>query len=301
MRTDKKTHTFTPSSPILQDILYNFFALPVFILLSKFFDHQSSKPVIKMLQNLSSDILGLLFSFIIVDVEDFSSFVKVLMAWLTKQTTPRIRDVLQRLDWDSLYQFHNNPSEVTREQFHGFISFAVRHNVDQALYYNSIRSLFLNENVPHHLDVLSSLSGNHFPSYFCFIFFKTINRTFHRDQSVQEMYELLNQTHLRYRIIELIKYLEEMYCYLFERDHLLPIYKFCPNARNKQPIYQLEGHPLGDEMWNSLCTKTIESYVCPESEVYGNRLTMAHMWNTDCGYCKVQILLFKILLSSVAV
>lgn len=113
------------------------------------------------------------------------------------------------------------------------------------------------------------------------------------------MYELLNQTHLRSRILELIKYLEEMYCFLFEKDHLLPIYKFCPNARNKQPMYQLEGHPLGDELWDSLCNKTIEIGICHKSQVDGTRLAMAHMWNTDCAYCKMQILLFKILLSVV--
>ena len=252
-----------------------------------------------MLQNLRSDIISLIFSFICFDVGDFTSFVNLLMAWHTKQTIPRIKDVLERLDWDSLYQMHNHPMEVTRDQFHGFIKFAVRHNVDQAMYYNSVRSLFLNQNVPHHLAVLSSLSGNHFPSSFCFIFFKAINRTFHRDESVEEMCQLLNQTHLKSRLLELIKYLQEMYTFLFEKDYLLPIYKFCPNARNKEPIFQLEGHPLGEELWYSLCNKTVEENYRDEGEIHGKFLTMAHMWKTECGYCKVQIILFKVLLSVV--
>lgn len=131
-----------------------------------------------MIQNLRSDIFALLFSFIIIDVGDFNRFVNCLMAWMTKQTIPRVRDVLERLDWDSLYQFHNYHMEVTRDQFHGFITFAVRHNVDQALYYNSIRCLFLNQDVQYHLHVLSSLSGNHFPSCFCFIFLKQLIELF---------------------------------------------------------------------------------------------------------------------------
>lgn len=247
-----------------------------------------------MFQQLRSDILSLIFSFIIVDVGDFPMFVNVLMAWFTKLTTPRIKEVLERLDWDSLYKLHNNPMEVTRDQFHGFIEFGVRYKVDQAMYYHVVRSLFLNQDVNHHLNVLSSLSGNHFPSSFCFIFFKAINRTFHRDETVEEMFEMLNQTNMRSRLVEVINYLEEMYTFLFEKDYLLPIYKFCPNARSKKPIYQLEGQPFGEELWYSLCDRTVpEDYAC------GNRLTMAHMWNTDCAHCKLQILLFKVLLSAV--
>ncbi|KAL8112438.1 hypothetical protein AgCh_019955 [Apium graveolens] len=59
---------------------------------------------------------------------------------------------------EALYQFHQNPFEVTRDRFHGFIAFVVPNNVDQAMFYNSVQNLFLRQNIDHHLAVLAHIS-----------------------------------------------------------------------------------------------------------------------------------------------
>ncbi|XP_074326834.1 uncharacterized protein LOC141664776 [Apium graveolens] len=59
---------------------------------------------------------------------------------------------------EALYQFHQNPFEVTSDRFHGFIAFVVPNNVDQAMFYNSVQNLFLRQNIDHHLAVLAHIS-----------------------------------------------------------------------------------------------------------------------------------------------
>lgn len=250
--------------------------------------------------DLRSDALSIIFNFMIFDLGQFHMFARLLFSWLTKRTTSRVKHVLEKLDWDSLYQFHQHDFEVTRDAFHGFIRFAVRYQVDQAMFYNSTRNLFLMKSVHHHMLVLSSLSGKHLPSAFSLIFFKAIYRPFDISETAQEMFKLFNTTHLRGRLIEQMALLQDMFNYISEKDYLLPVYKFCPNARNPDPIYQIYGHPLGEELWYSLCDRTVEENYRNEDELYGKRLTMQHIWGSDCEHCRLQLIVFKILLSSVS-
>lgn len=249
--------------------------------------------------NLRADVISQVFNFIILEDNNFSGFSKLLIVWAMGQSRQTIKFVLESLNWDVLYQFHNEPIEVVRDCFEGFIQFAVRFDVEQAKFYNSTRKLFLREDVQQHLSVLSDLSGNHFPSRFSYLFFKAIYRTFQRNETAMEMNTLLNNTYLRNRIIEQMSFLQDMYFNISEVDYLLPVFKFCPNARNPNPMYQVDGVPLGDETWYSLCPRTVEEIYIDDNHPWGKSITMKHMWETDCIYCKLQIILYKILLSYV--
>lgn len=251
------------------------------------------------LQNVRRDVISQIFNFIILEEQNFHAFGLMFVAWVLGQSRQTIKDVLERLNWDALYQFYNEPSEVVRDKFYGFIQYAVRYDVEQANFFNSSRNLLLRQDVDHHLSVLSDLSGNHFPSRFSYLFFKAIYRTFERNQTAEEMSVLLNTAHLKNRIIEQINFLCDMYFGMSEFDNLLPVYKFCPNARNLDPIYQIEGIPLGDELWFSLCPRTVEDNYIDDSHPWGKSITMKHMWDTDCVHCKLQIILFRVLLCSV--
>lgn len=249
--------------------------------------------------NLRADVLSQIFNFIILEDNNLSGFSKLLIIWSISQSRQRIKDVLERLNWDALYQFYNEPVEVSRDIFDGFIKFAVRYDVEQAKFFNSTRNLFKRRDVQHHLSVLADLSSNHFPSRFSYLFFKAIYRTFERSETVEEMNNLLNTTHLRSSIIEQMDFLEHMYFAMPEVDHLLPIFKFCPHARNSDPIYGVDGPPLGDELWFSLCPRTVEENYIDDCHPWGKCITMKQMWDTDCIHCKVQIILFRVLLCSV--
>lgn len=249
--------------------------------------------------NLRADVLSQIFNFIILEDNNLSGFSKLLIVWSIGQSRQRIKDVLERLNWDALYQFHNEPIEVSRDIFYGFIQFAVRYDVEQAKFFNSTRNLFRRQDVQHHLSVLAALSGNHFPSRFSYLFFKAIYRTFERSETTEEMSNLLNITYLRSRIIEQMDFLQDLYFPMSEIDYLLPVFKFCPHARNPDPIYSVDGPPLGVEIWLSLCPRTVEDNYIDDCHPWGKSITMKQMWDTECIHCKVQIILFKVLLCSV--
>ncbi|KAL1805498.1 hypothetical protein ACET3Z_028566 [Daucus carota] len=238
------------------------------------------------LMNRESHLFSLIFSFIIFDMHDFNSFAKFLMACYTKETKDKVKDILQRLDWDALYQYHQHQMEVTRDQFHGFIGFAVKLEIDQAMFYNSVQNLFRRQDVNQHLNVLSRISGSHFPSSFAFVFFKAVYRPSVSNETAEEMVQLLNANWLRSRLLDLIKLLEDMYCYIkTERDYLLPAKKFCPNARNLEPLNRFEGNPFEEERWDSLCNRTVQGNYRNEGDIWGNPLTMSMIWSSSsiCG------------------
>ncbi|KAL1805500.1 hypothetical protein ACET3Z_028568 [Daucus carota] len=228
-------------------------------------------------------------------------FAKFLMACYTKETKDKVKDILQRLDWDALYQYHQHQMEVTRDQFHGFIGFAVKLEIDQAMFYNSVQNLFRRQDVNQHLNVLSRISGSHFPSSFAFVFFKAVYRPSVSNETAEEMVQLLNANWLRSRLLDLIKLLEDMYYYIItERDYLLPARKFCPKARNLEPLNRFEGNPFEEELWDSLCNRTVQGNYRNPGDIWGNPLTMSMIWSSSCQHCKLQLILFKILLSAMS-
>lgn len=122
--------------------------------------------------NVRLEVIAIIFSHLIFEMNHFSCFTKLLMIWERNQPRHYVKFVLESLEWDRLYHYHHHRMEVTRDQFLGLVSYSVRHNVNQAMFLNSTRNLLKNVNVQHHLSVLSMLSGTHFPSHFSFIFLK---------------------------------------------------------------------------------------------------------------------------------
>lgn len=250
-----------------------------------------------LLMNLEAYIISLIFSFLIFDACDFTSFGKLLMVWERRQPRSHVKDVLERLTWDPLYEFHQHQMEITRDQFHGFIAYSVRNNVQHAMYYDSTEKLFRNINVQHHLGVLSTLSGIYFPSYFSFLVFKAIYIPEELELTAQQMVEIVNTLGLRRRVEDLMNFLADIYTNVVVDDSILPIYKFCPNARNKEPFYQIDGPPLHIDLWKSLCDKTVEENPYTVGGILGEGLGMEHIWKAACPYCTLQLIVYKILLN----
>lgn len=113
---------------------------------------------------------------------------------------PWIKDVLERLDWDRLYYFHNHRTEVTRDAFHGFIGFDVRNGVDQAIFYDIVRNLFMYNDTEYYLQRLQNMYVNQLPSEFAFIFFKAVYRMIGRVDAANELVVLFDKVYLRNKI-----------------------------------------------------------------------------------------------------
>ena len=253
----------------------------------------------QVLLHLDPEPMSVIFSYLIVELDDFTSFARLLMVWERNKPTHVVRDVLERLNWNDLYEFHQHAMEVRRDQFYGFVGYCVRHNVTQALFFNSTTCLFLQQGVDEHISVLSNLAGNHFPSSFSFLFFKAIYRPFELAETAEQMFVFVKQSRLMSSIKHLMSLMQDIYFRLFEYDYLLPVYKFCPNARNLDPIYQIDGPPFMDELWHSLCSDAVEDTSVDESWPYVKTLRLEHIWNSECRFCTLQLILFKILLGSV--
>ncbi|KAL1809249.1 hypothetical protein DCAR_0728784 [Daucus carota subsp. sativus] len=246
--------------------------------------------------NVHAEVISLIFSYLILDASDFSSFAKLLMIWERERPSAQIKFVLEKLDWDCLYRFHNHPMEVTRDQFHGFVGYSVGHNVVQSLFFNSSQKLFLMEDVQLNLGILSSLASTHLPSSFTFLFFKSIYIRSDIDSTAREIFGIVNTVHLRGKVEELMDLLQSMYEHLFEMDYLLPQLNVCPKARDLNPQLKIDGFPNEECLWNSLCSNTVKGTYREPGEMFGKPLNLSHMWNSTCERCTLQLILYKILL-----
>lgn len=143
------------------------------------------------------------------------------------------------------------------------------------------------------------MSVNHLPLEFAFIFFKAVYRTSERVDAANELVVLFDKVYLRDKICEIMNLLEDIYFNLFEIDYLLPFDKLCPDAWSSDSLNQIEGPPLQDELLRSLCWRTIDESFLKDVSIWGKCHTMDHIWRTPCPLCKLQIVLFKILLGGV--
>lgn len=250
-----------------------------------------------IIQHAESDVISLIFSYIIFEADDFSSFTKLLIIWERRQPRSHVKDVLERLNWDSLYEYHQHPMEVTRDEFYGFIAYSVRNNVHQAMFFDSSHHLLRHINVQHHLAVLSMQSNMHFPSYFASLCFKAIYTPVERNLIAQEMLHVVKNLLLRPRVGELLSLLADMSTNIVEEVFILPVSKFCLNARNTDPFNLLDGPPLHRDIWDSLCCNTVEENPNQEGEILGQTLGMQHLWKGQCAQCTLQLIVSKILLN----
>lgn len=248
--------------------------------------------------NIQAEAITLIFSFLISESDSFSNFIKLLFVWERNQPRNYVKFVLESLNWDKLYDLHQHPMEVTRDMFHGFISYSVRHNVSQAMFFNSSQKLLMNTNVEHNLQVLFSLSFNHFPSHFSFIFFKALYRRADIHHTAIEMFNYVNSSVYRSRVEQMITLLSDMYSNLTQLDNLLPPFKFCPNARNQKLLLQFNKPISEEDMWDSVCNKAVQGNYREIGEVWPRGLKRADIWNSKCPQCTLQLIVFKILLSA---
>lgn len=249
--------------------------------------------------NLNAEILSIIFSYIILQAEDLGSFAKLLFVWAGKRPRAEIKFVLEKLDWDQLYHFHNHFLEVTRDRFTGFVKFSAKNGVVQAMFFQSTRELFRIRDIDMNIGILSSLAEHHFPAHFCFLFFKSIYVRHEFNATAEEMFQLVNRISLRGKITELMDLLESMYEYVAEWDYLLPHTIRCPDAIERHARLKVEGFPDEVGLWNSLCVNTVGHAYQLDDRFHGGRLTYSHLFNGTCECCTMQLIMYKVLLGMV--
>lgn len=105
----------------------------------------------------------------------------------------------------------------------------------------------------------------------------------------------INNNPMRLKVEEMMNLIRDMYDNLFEIDHLLPPFKFCSKARNLIPFNRLDGPPLEEDMWNSLCTDSVQGNYMEDDSFWNQRLNKRNIWNSKCKKCALQLIVFKIL------
>ncbi|KAL1831328.1 hypothetical protein ACET3Z_000979 [Daucus carota] len=126
---------------------------------------------------------------------------------------------------------------------------------------------------------------------FAYLIFKTIYCPFEWDDTVKQMGLIIQSPCLRKRIPELIYLLRDIKA--DEVTNIFPIYKLCPNAKNKETFLQSGWPPRQHHVWKSLCQAVVPE-AADEVDVYDQYLTLDHILQTQCAYCSMQVLLYKV-------
>lgn len=195
------------------------------------------------------------------------------------------------MDWDQMYALANHPEEITRERFENFVKVCLELDIEQAHFLFSTKMLLSNQSVQHHLKVLEKYSTLHFPSHFAYLIFKAIYCPFEWDDTVKQMGLIIQSPCLRNRVPELIYLLRDIKGE--EVTNIFPIYKMCPNAKNKETFLQSGWPPCQHHVWKSLCQAVVPQ-AADEVDVYDQYLTLDHILQTECAYCSMQALLYKV-------
>lgn len=241
---------------------------------------------------LQADVIAIIFTIVMLDC--FNDFANLFWVWHRSQTLQHIRDVLHRMDWNSIYQFHAEPNEIVLHQFNNFIGTCVEVDIVPAKFYNSCKKLFLIQDVPHNLFILQQQSMSHFPSYFSYLVFQAIYKPFENDKTVVQMKDLVKRPEMRLKLGSIITLLQGFYN--VEEDKLLPRNKICPHARNRVPFDLTKWPPSCEDIWFSLCDETVDEHYLESNGIIARPLTMDHILHSRCSYCSLQIILFKILI-----
>ena len=74
---------------------------------------------------------------------------------------------------------------------------------------------------------------------------------------------------------------------------IFPIYKLCPNAKNKQSFLHSVWFPNQRDVWVSLCDKVVTE---SEDEVdrYELYIKDDHILQMNCAYCSMQCILYRV-------
>ncbi|KAL1802891.1 hypothetical protein ACET3Z_031538 [Daucus carota] len=182
--------------------------------------------------------------------------------------------------------------EIPRERFERFLKVCLELEIEQAEFLLSTQMSFRRQSIPHHLQLLKKNSTIHFPSNFAYLVLKGMYRPFQWDDTVKEMALIIANPTLRNRVPEMINLLRDITG--DEEIDIFPIYKLCPNARNKLSFLHTGWFPFNHHVWQSLCDKVVNKSL-DEVDPYDQFITIDHILQTKCGYCSLQCILYKVL------
>ena len=241
------------------------------------------------LLNIDYDIISLIFSHLITD--SFSSFANLFWVWHFNQSINTIRYVLRKMDWDEMYVMINYPEEIPKGRFESFLKVCLELDIEQAHFLYSTKMLLRSEAVHHHLNVLKINSTLHPPSHFAYLVFKAMYCPFQWDSTVKEMAAIIIHPYFRKRVPEFIYLIRDIKG--DDNYDIFPIYKLCPNAKNKQSFLHTGWFPYERHVWSSLCSKVV-----PQSQhvvsPFDQCITIDHISQTQCAYCSMQSILYKV-------
>lgn len=247
--------------------------------------------VTQTILTLDAYIIALIFSFVMFD--SFYDFANIFWVWYRSQTLRTIKYVLEKLDWEKIYDFDQEADEFLRQRFQNFIGTCVEVDIVPAKFYYCCKRLFVMDNIHANLNILCDQSAADLPSQFAYLVFKAIFQPYDTNSTARDMSTLVKSPNLRMKIPYLIKLLQKFY--EADEDKLLPRKKLCMHARDPTPFNSMNWPPSYKEIWYSLCNKTVDANFLDESGVLCKPLTMDHILHTPCPYCSLQIILFKIL------
>ncbi|WOH04042.1 hypothetical protein DCAR_0623447 [Daucus carota subsp. sativus] len=196
------------------------------------------------------------------------------------------------MDWDKMYELINYPEEIQRERFERFLKVCLEIEGEQAEFLLSTQMLFRMQSISHHLELLKKNSTTHFPSKFAYLVFKGMHCPFQWDETVKELSLIIVNPTERNKAPELINLLRDITD--DEEIDIFPIYKLCPNARNKQSFLHTGWFPLSRHVWQSLCDKVV-THSPDEVDPFDQFITIDLILQTKCAYCYLQCILYKIL------
>ena len=242
-----------------------------------------------ILLSFDYDIIAIIFSKLII--ESFHDFANLFWVWHFNQSISTIRNVLRKLDWDQIYVLLNEPVEGYRDRFEGFLKLCLELDIEQAHFLYSTKMLLRGQCVHHHLHILKKNSTIHFPSYFSYLVFKGMHCPFHWDETVKEMGSLLVNPATKKKVLDLIYLIRE----INDEDAfpIFPIYKLCPNAKNKQSFLHSDWFPNQSVVWVALCDKVV-TQSADEVDVYEQYIRDEHILQTNCSYCSLQCILYRV-------
>ncbi|KAL1811292.1 hypothetical protein ACET3Z_021357 [Daucus carota] len=111
------------------------------------------------------------------------------------------------------------------------------------------------------------------------------------DQTVKDLASVISNPTTRKIVPELIYLIRDINGE--DRYDIFPIYKLCPKAKNKQSFLHSAWFPNQRDVWISLCDKVV-SQSENEVDIFDQNITDYHILQTNCAYCSMQCMFYRV-------
>lgn len=252
-----------------------------------------------LLSLLEADVVSLILTNLLIYdvVATYDDFIHFFLAWEFDHSRMYVKYVIEKMDWEMIYDFDKYAYESSIPRFYMFVEQCAHIHVVQACYFNSSKKLLKQQSVQHHLSVLHNQSTVHFPSYFNYLVFKAIYRPFELSVTVKQMFEIVKNDKLKYKVWSLMYFLASLKDD-DEGEMLMPVFKFCPNSRHPEPFYVKKWPPWDEDIWNSLCNKVVQEDF-NVNDIWSKTISIDKILHSNCEFCTMQIIVYKVLLNDI--